>query len=388
MADLRTLAAQGRKRIGFLIGAGAAAGLQSANGDGPLIPTVEGLTTRVLQSLASKYDTALSALRQRLPSPNIESILSRIRALAAVIGDDAIDGLDGEAYFQLARTICEEIGRIVAVSLPPGDNPYRHLVNWIVGTDREHPVEIFTTNYDLLLEQAFESARAPYFDGFTGSCEAFFDPVSVARNDLPARWTRIWKLHGSLGWKTINGDSVIRTGEATATHVIYPEYLKYERTQKAPYAALFDRLRTFLTTEDTLLIAIGFSFADAHVSARVEESLAANPSASVLAFQFRTLTGEPFAKELARKRPNFSVYARDKAMINGIVGDWRPGDLPSRDWDAIRRTYWNGSNAAAPEFLLGDFTMLARFLALSRSAQAFDPATSASAPVNPGTVAP
>nr|WP_256378754.1 DUF87 domain-containing protein [Bradyrhizobium sp. URHD0069] len=52
-------------------------------------------------------------------------------------------------------------------------------------------MELFTTNYDLLLEEAFERSRAPYFDGFTGGREPFFDPVTVASNDLPARWTRI-----------------------------------------------------------------------------------------------------------------------------------------------------------------------------------------------------
>ena len=44
---------------------------------------------------------------------------------------------------------------------------------------------------------------------------------------------------------------------------MFPEHLKYEQTQKAPYAALLDRLRAFLATPDTLLISVGFSFADA-----------------------------------------------------------------------------------------------------------------------------
>lgn len=385
MADLRTIVAQGRKRIGFLIGAGAAAGLVFPGGVGPLIPAVDGLTAEVLKALEPRYGAVIGALRARLPSANVETILSRVRSLAGVIGDGVIDGLNGDGYSELGRSVCAEIGRIVNVPLPTGENPYRHLVNWITGADRTHPVEIFTTNYDLLLERAFESVRAPYYDGFTGSCEPFFDPVSVASNDLPSRWTRIWKLHGSLGWKTTEcSDVVIRTGDSTATHLIYPEHLKYERTQKAPYAALFDRLRAFLATEDTLLIALGFSFADAHVSSRVEESLAANPSASVFAFQFRSLAEEPLACELALKRPNFSVYARDKAMINGIAGDWRPGDPPSRDWEPIRSTYWGGSDPALPRFLLGDFTMLARFLALSRSPQALESPAVATIPAGSG----
>jgi hypothetical protein len=382
MADLRTIVAQGRKRIGFLVGAGAAAGIKSATGTGPLIPAVEGLTARVVASLDPTSAAVFSNIQKRLPSPNIETILSRIRSLSAVIGDEKIDGLDGEGYAELGRKVCAEIGAAVNVRLPAGENPYRHIVNWIVGTDRDHPVEIFTTNYDMLFEEAFESVRAPYFDGFTGAREPFFDPVTVSTNDLPPRWTRLWKLHGSLGWKANELQEVVRTGETSSTHLIFPEHLKYDQTQKAPYAALFDRLRTFLTTKDTLLIAIGFSFADAHVSARVDESLSANPSASVFAFQFRELAQEPIASALALKRPNFSVYARDKAMINGVAGDWRPGDAPSRDWEPIRSTYWRTTTPEKPEFMLGDFTCLARFLALSRSGQALDPAPPA-APLTP-----
>lgn len=377
MADLRTMVAQGRKRIGFLIGAGAAAGMPSPDGHGPLIPAVVGLTSLVVDNLKADYGTVLGAIQSRNPLGNIETILSRVRSLADVIGDGEIDGLDGEGYAQLGRRICHEIGVAVNVALPKGDNPYRHLVNWIVGADREHPVELFTTNYDLLFEEAFEDVRAAYFDGFTGGREPFFDPVTVASNDLPARWTRLWKLHGSLGWKANAADQVVRTGDRSSTHLIYPEHLKYDQTQKAPYSAFFDRLRAFVSTSDTLLIAVGFSFADAHVSSRVDESLASNPSSSVFAFQYRDLADEKYACTLATKRPNFSVYARDRAMINGVDGEWRAGDLLSRDWGPIRSTYLDTSDLNKPEFLLGDFTSLARFLAISRSGQAFAPLPSA-----------
>jgi hypothetical protein len=75
-----------------------------------------------------------------------------------------------------------------------------------------------------------------------------------------------------------SGDSqirlnVIRTGKSSASHLVFPEHLKYDQTQKAPYTALLDRLKTFLSTDDTLLISIGFSYADAHIAARIDEGL-------------------------------------------------------------------------------------------------------------------
>lgn len=375
MASLRTIIAQGRKRIGLLVGAGAGAGTAKDDDTYPLIPSMEGLTAQVLGTLAPKYGAQIGALQSELDKHDIETILSRIRSLSKVIGKSQIHGLDGEGFKVFSEEICAEIGKIVNVRLPKKGSAYNDIVNWITGIAREHPVEIFTTNYDLLFEEAFESVRAPYFDGFAGGREPFFDPVSVAGNDLPSRWTRLWKLHGSLGWQASSKDEVVRTGNETATHLVFPEHLKYDQTQKAPYAALFDRLRTFLATPDTLLVSIGFSYSDAHISARIDEALAANPSASVFAFQYKPLAEEGAACDLAKRRPNLSVYAPDKALVNGIEGPWQvPAELPSKDWGPIRATYWSPPRAGLPsEFSLGAVEAFGRFFVASRSAQALSP---------------
>ena len=374
MASLRQIIAQGRKRIGLLVGAGAPAGIVSPGSNKPLIPAVAGLTDMVMEALKAEYGQTLDALRAEIGNSNIEIILSRVRSLAGVIGKTKVHDLDGEGYKKLSEAICVQIGKIVDQPLYAGPSPYTEFVTWISGTGREHPVEIFTTNYDQLFEQALERTRVPFFDGFAGSREPFFDPSSVASNDLPARWTRLWKLHGSLGWKANERGEVIRTGEASATHLVFPEHLKYDQTQKAPYAALFDRLRAFLMTPDTLLVATGFSFADAHISARIDECLAANPSASLFAFQFKPLEQEVCARDIAGRRANMSLYSPDKAVINGIAAPWMPGDMPTRDWGAIRATYWGiDEEGDTAQFQLGRFDRLARFFASSRAAQHFPP---------------
>ena len=376
IAALRSIIAGGRKRIGLLIGAGAPAGMVRDDGSRPLIPAVEGLTKQVLAVLAPKYEIQISALLDELkPKNDIETLLSRVRALSKVIGNTKVHGLDASGYNDLGREICAEIARIVDVRLPKAASAYTDLVNWIIGTSRDHAIEIFTTNYDLLFEEAFERARAAYFDGFTGGREPFFDPVSVAGSDLPARWTRLWKLHGSLGLSEGESGDVVRTGRSSHTHLVFPEHLKYDQTQKAPYTALLDRLKAFVSTSDTLLISIGFSYADAHIAARISEGLSSNASASVFAFQFKTLAEEGAACEMARKQPNFSVYARDKGMMNGVPGKWElPTDMPSKDWGPIRATYWGKSDPSGPEhFLIGAIEPFARFFASSRTAQIFAP---------------
>lgn len=370
MASLRQIIAQGRKRIGFIVGAGAAVGIKKPGANEPLIPAVEGLTKVVLEALKETYGETLGNIMAGLENKNIENILSRVRSLAGVIGQATVHGLNGSGFKELGDAICFEIGKVVNQDLPAGFSPYTELVSWIAGADRPHPIEIFTTNYDLLFEQALERSKIPYFDGFSGADKPFFDPSSVASNDLPSRWTRLWKLHGSLGWATNEKGEVIRTGQRHTNHLIFPEHLKYEQTQKAPYSALFDRLRAFLMTPDTLLIATGFSFADAHISARIDECLSANPTASVFAFQFKNLSAESHAAEIAMRRSNMSVYSPDQALINGVEAPWRPGNPTTRDWHSVRDSYWsNGDKSTRGRFELGSYDRLARFFASSGSTQ-------------------
>lgn len=370
MVSLRQIVAQGRKRIGLLVGAGAPAGTFRLETKEPLIPAVEGLTKLVLSKLKANHSGTLDPLCAELKPLTVETLLSRVRSLGQVIGSSKVHGLDGAGYQALGDSICKEISAVVKCELPADSTPYSEIVSWIGGASREHAVEIFTTNYDMLFEQALERARVPYFDGFTGANEPFFDPASVAGNDLPPRWVRLWKLHGSLGWAPNERGEVVRTGQASTSHLVFPEHLKYDQTQKAPYAALFDRLRDFLMEPDTLLLSTGFSFADAHISARLDECLSANPSASVFAFQFKPLDKESHAFDIAKRRPNMSVLCPDKAVMNGISAPWAIGDLPTKDWAPIRATYWGSvEKGASPTFQLGRFDKLARFFASARAPQ-------------------
>ncbi len=374
MSDLRQILSQGRKRIGFLVGAGAPMSIRVDNvgtlvseGGRSLMPGVEALTTQAIGALAGQQKIAAEAILGELgAAANIESILTRIRLLQQALGSAQVYGLDSEGYKALGAEVCKKIGEVVGASLPKERNPYTELVAWVSGTLRAHAVEIFTTNYDLLFEEAFERSRASYFDGFTGGHLPFFDPVSVAGDDLPSRWSRLWKLHGSLGW-ALEGDSVVRGRGRGASQLVYPDHLKYELTQKQPYSALFERLRQFLLTPDSILLTSGFSFRDAHICAVLDEALAMNANASVLAFQYMPLASEEPACKLAYERPNLSVYASDGAVIGGIKGTWRPGE-PPKNWEDIRATFWGPRwPREKSRFLLGDFAFLTRFCALAQA---------------------
>jgi len=363
MFDFRQLVTNGRKKIGILIGAGAPVSINIGTDKEyqPLIPNIEGLTKHVKESLPEELLNIFQILEESPGKQNLEKILSDVRTLADIIGAHNVHGGNAETYKKLELAICEKIKEVVSKALPDDQNPYSELISWINGINRTYGVEIFTTNYDLLCEDALERSQTPFFDGFTGSRYSFFDPASISTNDLPPRWVRLWKLHGSIGWTMRQNGQITRVPECEISNMVYPSHIKYSQTQAAPFSALFERLKNFIMEPDTLLITTGFSFADAHISSKISECLSANPTSAVIAFQYKTIEEENFATDLARRTPNLSIYCRDGAVINTISAQWKTGELPSKNWDHVRKEYLNDKK----EFILGDFKLLARFLAIA-----------------------
>ncbi|MEW8533911.1 MAG: SIR2 family protein [Candidatus Thiodiazotropha sp.] len=370
MFDFRQIITNGRKKLGLLVGAGAPVSINVGDESNysPLIPNIEGLTNNVRESLEGKESDAYKNLEQEIQNPNIELVLSRVRGLSEVIGNTEVCGLDGDGYRALSKSICASIKKIVDVSLPEEENPYSDLISWINGITRKEPIEIFTTNYDLLFEEAMERAKTPYFDGFVGARTAFFDPSSISNNDMPINWIRLWKLHGSIGWAENKNGDVVRDFSADGETMVYPSHIKYDQTQAAPFTSLFDRLKSFMLEPDSLLITNGFSFTDAHISSKLMECMAANPSSAIIALQYKKLEEEKRAVNIALKRPNMSVYCSDGAVINGVKALWKLGEEPVKNWGRIRQEYWK-ENA----FNLGDFKSFTHFLAKSGGDKTYAP---------------
>lgn len=364
MFGFRQLATNGRKKIGVLIGAGAPVSINVGEVDEwkPLIPNIAGLEKIVFGDLSLNQQKVYTQIKESIKDPNLEKVLSRVRMLAEVIDVGTLFDFKANDFSDLSEAICASIRNVVSQDLPLGPNPYSELVSWITGINRKYAVEIFTTNYDLLIENALERARTPYFDGFSGSKNAFFDPSSISKNDLPSRWVRLWKLHGSIGWESTENGEVVRLPNSNNANMVYPSHIKYDQTQAAPFSSLFERLKNFILEPDILILSTGFSFADAHISSRLLESLMANPTAALLAFQFNSLADEKAAKELALKCSGVSVFCTDGAVINGVEAKWKLGTPPTKNWPEIRSEYYKEG-----KFLLGDFVRLARFLATAGS---------------------
>jgi hypothetical protein len=184
---------------------------------------------------------------------------------------------------------------------------------------------IFTTNYDLFIEQAsLQYSAMRLNDGFsrvpslTGRSEyssrTFFTTISSTGNlynykvDIPC--INLMKLHGSLSW-TKDGDSILFSVQNTALlpagkaaaqvkafvdayAVVLPQTKKFHTTlMDSTYYELLRIYNNELDREGTLLVSFGFSFGDKHILDITRRALK-NPTLRLVAFAFNDADREEF----------------------------------------------------------------------------------------------
>lgn len=374
--DLLQRLAPNKMRIGFFIGAGCSLSIQDADGK-PLIPDVSGLTKQVKEAIVKNQELAEVAqtawdrvIARGIRVPTVEDVLSHIRTLKSLCGEGEIDGFSGDYLEKLDTAICEYIRNIVSKPLPTSDTAYHALSSWIQAISRERPVELFTSNYDLSIEQALEEQLVPYFDGFVGSDSAFLDLDSMLADDLPPRWARVWKIHGSINWWMTTKNTIRRSRDKVEGEqlLIYPSHLKYDQSRQMPYYAMLDRLRVFLRTDQCVLVTCGYSFGDEHINATIAQGLSGNSNAACLGMIFGDRSGVPRGVELAKRHGNLTLLAADGGVVGTVDGAWDSvvkEDNPAYSI-AVGTKVTAGRTSAPPngcKWLLGDFASLGQLLA-------------------------
>ena len=362
------------KNIGFFLGAGSSCALG--------IPNIAQLTTEVEGSLKGELSKGFKCLKEDLESTfpdktiNIEDILNHIRRIRDITGergDKKYLDVNGEAAKKLDNEICKQIYTIISEKeLEANLGNTKKLFAWLSMQNRDFSKEVFTTNYDLIIEKSLEEIQVPYFDGFIGSYEPFFWQESIDKfvehTDLTHNWIRLWKIHGSLGWfwkKNTDTDShkIIRVGKVDDITkednelVIYPSKEKYDSSRKQPFIAYFDRLKNYLLKGEHLFIFSGYSFSDQHINEIIFNCLRQNKRLCVLVFFYQDEEVETLYK-LSASYLNLSAFGPKKALINGNIGEW---DF-NKDDCLWHQTFWDESKET---LTLGDFNNLATFLVAS-----------------------
>ncbi|GIW56561.1 MAG: hypothetical protein KatS3mg082_2965 [Nitrospiraceae bacterium] len=152
-------------------------------------------------------------------------------------------------------------------------------------------VNVFTLNYDTLVEQAADAEGIVLIDGFVGTQRRVFRPECYEQDlYFPAETTEgrvhrfdrvlhLYKLHGSITWgaeepSMTNPFGVRAEAGAEGHHLlIYPTPAKYGETLGMPYAELFRRFAAAIVRPQSALITVGYGFGDDHVNAIIQQAL-------------------------------------------------------------------------------------------------------------------
>lgn len=375
ISQLKEQLSSEKRKLGFLFGAGSSMAVG--------IPGIFQLTTEVEKGLDAKYAAAFATLKIVCgPDGNsIEFILNKLRTLRDLIGDsetEAYHNIVGKTYAQeFDIAICSSISQLVSKVKASSIEPHLGFANWLFKYqgNRLNPIELFTTNYDLLFEEAFEEKKYPYFDGFVGSINPFIIPECIdAENSkqysnvyVPVSWLRLWKIHGSINWYlykdgagknriTRNTGKIVNPGDEI---MIYPSRQKYDESRRLPFLLFHDRLRKYLSSGESMLLVNGYSFGDEHINEILFQALRANKRLAITALLYgEDVGGKRMASETVLKHgldnPNLTLLGPDKACIGGNIQPWASDSAITAE-----DNYWIDS---AKVFDLGNFKTFTDFL--------------------------
>ncbi len=169
---------------------------------------------------------------------------------------------------------------------------------------------IFTANYDLSFEYAFDKLGVYYIDGFSGFHRRCFKPetfeydvfypgsTTAGKVQRIEKVVRYYKLHGSLSW--VNSDKrdasnlygieelpliLIEQEDKKGEIIVYPTAVKKSYTLDLPYSELFRQFSSTINQSQSVLLTVGYAFADEHFNDIIFQALS-NPSFTLVIVDF------------------------------------------------------------------------------------------------------
>lgn len=241
------------------------------------------------------------------------------------------------------------------------DEAFDILINFLLSfasrTGNRERLNIFTTNYDRLIELGAELAGIHLMDRFVGSLMPIFRSsrlnLDIHYNPPGIRGeprylegvVKMTKLHGSVDWLNSN-DEIRRIGlpfgaesitpflQAPGLHeldylklMIYPNPDKDRETAEYPYVELFRDLAAAICRPNNTLVTYGYGFGDEHIN-RVIKDMLTIPSTHLVIISYN----DPIGRIL-----DFYDKVGRKAQITVLIGP-RFGDITSLTNDFLPKS--------------------------------------------------
>lgn len=244
-----------------------------------------------------------------------------------ILGDDKTEELRAEiknGMEEFASSILKSEEGIAIADEHHREEAFNTLVTFLMSFASRIGVRdrlnIFTTNYDRLIEAGAEIAGIHLLDRFLGNLTPIFRST---RLDLDMHYNppgirgeprylegvaRFTKLHGSVDWVQTNND-IRRIGlpfgatditpflqtpslDNVTAHklMIYPNAAKDKETSNYPYVELFRDLASAICRPNSVLVTYGYSFGDEHIN-RVIRDMLTIPSTHLVIISFNDPLG-------------------------------------------------------------------------------------------------
>lgn len=188
---------------------------------------------------------------------------------------------------------------------------------------------IFTSNYDLAFEYAFDNLGIKYIDGFSGFHHRYFKPetfnydvfypgsTTAGKVQRIEKVVRYFKLHGSISWvsdekrsssniygieempiELIKRKTKDKGDFGYGNLMVYPTAVKKSYTLDLPYSELFRHFAYCTSQPQSVLFTIGYSFCDEHFNDIIYQALS-NPSFTLIIVDYN---GSQKSAEIKRLR--------------------------------------------------------------------------------------
>ena len=279
-----------------------------------------------------------------------------------ILGDEKAEQLERELnsiIVNFAKSILRTENGIATAEESKRENAYRVLINFLLSfasrTGNRERLNIFTTNYDRLIEVGTELAGIHIMDRFIGNMMPIFRSsrlnLDIHYNPPGIRGeprylegvARLTKLHGSIDWIQSGGE-IRRIGlpfgaEAITPYLkapgvgnantlklmIYPNSAKDRETAEYPYVELFRDLAASICRPNSTLVTYGYGFGDEHIN-RVLSDMLTIPSTHLVIISYNDPIGRilKFYFESANKAQISILLGTNLGDITNLSNDYLP----------------------------------------------------------------